>query len=61
MVGGRQAMCRIEQLHDLTLAQLLLKSFVLFLHTVVVHVAVGEAQMRIVVGPQITAELIMRG
>jgi hypothetical protein len=53
-------MCRIKQLHDLALAELLLKALVLFLHAVVVLVAVGEAQMRVVVGPQVAAKLIMR-
>lgn len=52
----------IEELHDLTLSQLLLESAVLLLHPAVLMPSVRETHIGVVlVGLQVAAELVMRG
>ena len=52
----------IEELHDLTLSQLLLESAVLLLHPAVFMPSVRETHVGVVlVGLQVAAELVMRG
>lgn len=51
----------IEELHDLTLSQLLLESAVLLLHPSVLMPSVRETHVGVVpVGLQVAAELVMR-
>lgn len=52
----------VEELHDLALSQLLLKSAVLLLHSAALMPSVRETHVRIVlVGLQVTAKFVMRG
>lgn len=51
----------IEELHDLTLSQLLLESAVLLLHPAILMPSVRETHVGVVpVGLQVAAELVMR-